>query len=263
MAALPPCGVLRIVTAVVVEALLSSAAVPPIRLAPRMVAAAPTTDPVDALHRTGEALYDAGDYAGARVAWTEAYERVEPNEQTWPYRATLLSLLVNATLAEFSAGGERSTVREIANLLDEALEADLDEESRTSLETERDRLEPYLDPVPPPVLVSTEDDAPFEPGPTESAPERRLSNTAWIAGGGAILAAGTATVIVGALFEPRAVAQVRDAGDSTDVPPGSTFIADEQRKGTAWIATGSVIAAVGMSALVFGIVRLARDRKRD
>ncbi|MEM6291675.1 MAG: hypothetical protein AAGA54_10435 [Myxococcota bacterium] len=253
---------LRLVAVVVVEALVGNAAVPPVPLTPRMVAAAPTIDPVDALHRTGEALFDAGDNAGARVAWTEAYERVEPSEETWPYRATLLSLLVNATLAEFSAGGDRSTVREIAELIDHALEADLDEESRASLEAERARLEPYLDPVPPPVLVDTEE-APADPDAAEAGPERRLSNTAWIAGGGSILAAGTAVVVVGALFEPRASAQVRDAGDSTTVPPGSTFIAQEQRKGTAWIATGSVIAAVGMSALVFGIVRLARDRKRD
>jgi hypothetical protein len=77
-----------------------------------------------------------------------------------------------------------------------------------------------------------------------------------------LLGGGVVALIVGSRFGPRATDQVMNAGDSTSVSPGSTFISDERRKGTAWMVTGGAVAALGVTALVIGIVRLARDRKR-
>ncbi len=220
---------------------------------------------MDALHRSGEELFDAGDYAGARVAWTEAYDRIETEESTWPYRATLLSLIVTATLSEFSGGGDRASVREAAELVDDALASELDDEIRMSLQQERERLSPYLDPVPSPAETQPPDDlGPPEDLSTDAGQknDRLIPNPVWIGSGGALIAGGLTALIVGSRFGPRATDQVMDVGDSTSMPPGSTFISDERRKGTGWMVTGGVIAAAGVAALVVGIVRLTRDRKR-
>lgn len=257
---------LRIISAVVVEGLIATTATPPARPgAPPPAWVSAPAEPIDALHQSGEELFDAGDYAGARVAWTEAYDRVEADESTWPYRTTLLSLIVTATLSEFSGGGERASIRDAADLVDAALASDLDDEIREILEEERARLSPYLDPVPSPAET---------PAPTDEGPQKDLAadtgprgdykipTPIWIGSGGVLLAGGIAALIVGSRFGPRATDLVRDAGDSTTMAPGSTFINDEQRKGTAWMVSGGAVAAVGVTALVIGIVRLARDRKK-
>ena len=256
---------LRIFSAVLVEGLISSTAMPPARPdIPSAVHISAPAEPVDALHQTGEELFDAGDYAGARVTWTQAYERVPPEEGTWPYRTTLVSLIVTATLSEFSAGGDRAAVREAAELVDAALALEIDDEIREALEAERERLSPYLDPVPSPAEIALPaDEGPQKDLPPATSPkERVIPNPVWLASGGVLLGGGIAALIAGSRFGPRATEQVMDAGDPTSMPPGSNFIDDERRKGTAWMATGGAIAAVGVAALVVGIVRLARDRKR-
>ena len=257
---------LRIISAVVVEGLLSTTVMPPARLSPATaVSLSAPADPVEALHRSGEELFDAGDYAGARVAWTQAYERVTPDENTWPYRTTLLSLIVTTTLSEFSGGGDRASIREAADLVDAALASELDDEIRMILEDERERLSPYLDPVPspaeapPPVDDGPQGDLPEDTGPKG---DYLIPSPVWVGSGGVLLAGGLAGLIVGSRFGPRATDQVMSAGDSTSVAPGSTFISDERRKGTGWMVAGGAVAAVGVTALVIGIVRLARDRKR-
>lgn len=256
---------LRIFSAVLVEGLISATAMPPARpdIVPTVHVSAPA-EPVDALHRTGEELFDAGDYAGARVTWTEAYERIEPEESTWPYRTTLLSLIVTATLSEFSGGGDRASVREAADLVDAALASEIDDEIREALEGERERLTPYLDPVPSPAEIPLPvDEGPQKDlGPDTSPKERVIPNPVWFGSGGVLFGGGIAALIVGSRFGPRATDQVTSAGDPTSVPPGSDFIDAERRKGTAWMATGGALAAVGVAALVVGIVRVVRDRKR-
>ena len=255
---------LRVISAVVVESLVSATAVPPApaEALPAAHLAAPA-DPVDALHQTGEQLFDAGDYAGARVAWTEAYERVEADGDTWPYRATLLSLIVTATLSEFSESGDRAAVRAAAELVDAALAVDLDEELRASLQEERERLSPYLDPVPSPDETQPRQDVGLTDARSQDSSTRSdlVPAPIWAGAGGVLLAGGVAAVIVGSRFGPRATEQVISAGDSTSMAPGSTFIGDERRKGTGWMVSGGVIAAVGVAALVIGIVRLARERR--
>ncbi|MBV1860400.1 MAG: hypothetical protein KUG77_18450, partial [Nannocystaceae bacterium] len=89
-----------------------------------------------------------------------------------------------------------------------------------------------------------------------------IANPVWMGSGGALLAAGVTALLVGSRFGPRATNEVMRAGDSTTIAPGSVFISEERRKGTAWMVTGGAIAAVGVTALVIGIVRLARGRKR-
>lgn len=252
---------LRAVSLVLVEAMLSSATVPPAQLG-QIIAARPA-DPVQALHREGEELYDAGDYGGARKAWVEAYAQVEPTAERWPYRTTLLSLIVTTTLAEFSAGGDREHVRNVATLLDVALEADLDDELRELVWDERERLDPYLDPEPPPPSeFSMTGIEPIDEPPPGDKRKPSIPNVVWLGGGGALLAGGVVGLIVGSRFTPRAEQMVADSGMPADVPPSSSFLDDERRKGNAWMITGGVVAAAGTAALVFGIVQLLRDRKR-
>ncbi len=252
---------LRAVSIVLVEAMLSSTTVQPAQLG-RIVAARPTdADPVQALHREGEELYEAGDYGGAREAWVGAYAQVEPTPKGWPYRATVLSLIVTTTLAEFSAGGDREHVRDVAALLDEALEAELEDELRELVEAERERLDPYLDPEPPaPSVVEIPDVQPVDHPPPSEERKRTIPNAVWLGGGGALLAGGIAGIIIGSRFTPRAEQMVLDSGMPADQPPSSTFLDDERSKGSAWMIAGGVVAAAGTAALIVGIVRLVRDR---
>ena len=248
----------RAVSLVLVEAMVSSTTVQPAHLG-RIVAARPA-DPVQTLHREGEELYDSGDYGGAREAWVGAYAQVEPTAERWPYRTTLLSLIVTTTLAEFSASGDREHVRDVATLLDEALEADLDDELRELVEAERERLDPYLDPEPPPPSEAAPDDVQPVDQPPPAAPKRTIPNAVWLGGGGALLAGGVAGIIIGSRFTPRAEQMVIDSGMPADQPPSSTFLDEERSKGNAWMIAGGAVAAVGTAALVLGIVRLIRDR---
>ncbi|MCR9164925.1 MAG: hypothetical protein ACE37F_30720 [Nannocystaceae bacterium] len=250
---------LRAVSLVLVETMVSSTTIQPAQRSP-IIAARPADD-VQTLHRKGEELYDSGDYGGAREAWVGAYAQVEPTPEQWPYRTTLLSLIVTTTLAEFSAGGDRERVREVATLLDEALEAELEEELHALLQGERDRLDPYLDPEPPPpTAVEAPQDVEPVTSPRKEPPERTIPNPVWIAGGGALLAGGLAGIIIGSRFTPRAEQMVIDSGMPANEPPSSTFLDEERSKGNAWMITGSVLAAAGTAALVVGIVRLVRDR---
>ncbi len=220
-------------------------------------------DSVAALHREGEASFESGNYAGARDAWVDAYDRVEPNEETWPYRATLLSLIVTAALAEFSQGGDRARIAEVGELVATARgELTLDPDVRDALDAEWVRIEPYLDPTPPPPESSEppEELSPTEEGPLDS-PKRLVPPQAWIGGGAALLVGGVIAAVVGSRFRPRAVQQVRDAGDSTTESPGKDFIDRERAKGTGWIAAGSAIAVVGTAAIVTGVVFLIRERR--
>ncbi len=250
---------LRAVSLVLVEAMVSSTTVQPAQLG-RIVASRPT-DPVQTLHREGEELYDSGDYGGAREAWVGAYAQVEPTPERWPYRTTLLSLIVTTTLAEFSAGGDREHVRDVATLLDEALGADLDDGLRELVEGERERLEPYLDPEPPaPSELEVADVQPVDEPPPSGKRKRTIPNAVWLGGGGALLAGGVAGIIIGSRFTPRAEQMVLDSGMPADQPPSSTFLDDERSKGNAWMIAGGVVAAAGTAALIVGIVRLVRDR---
>lgn len=248
---------LRILSLVAAEALTSSAVMPPAELPP-IVAMAPS---VESLHRSGEERFESGDYTGAREAWVDAYRQVDPSEDTWPYRTTLLSLIVTATLSEFEGEGDREPVQTVAAILDEALDAQLDPELRDILTSERERLDPYLAPPPAPQEVEPPED--LQPVEVEEDTARKpfVPDAVWIGGGATLLAGGLAAVIAGSRFEPRAVSTVKDAGDSTAEPPGSLFIDEERKKGTGWMAAGGVIAAVGTTALVIGIVRLVRQRR--
>ncbi len=223
-------------------------------------------DSVAALHREGEAAFEFGDYAGARDAWVDAYTRIEPNEDTWPYRATLLSLIVTAALAEFSQSGERSRLTEVGDMLARArAEPTLDDDVRAALDAEWERIEPYLDPTPPPTAVADEPSeapAPVEQGPVDQPRHRLGPPQAWIGGGAAVFVGGVVAAVVGSRFEPRAAQQVRDAGDSTSESPGKAFIDRERSKGTGWIAAGSAVAVVGTAAIVTGVVLLLRERRR-
>ena len=212
---------------------------------------------IESLHRQGEERFDAGDYGGARESWTGAYDQVEPGEETWPYRATLLSLIVTTSVSEFSSEGDRDTLRQVATMVDDALEADLDPEIRTILEEERERLTPYLDPPPSPREAEPELPAPA-PQPEPRKP--LVPTPVWIGGGATLLAGGLAAVIAGSRFRPRAIDLVESAGDSRSASPGREFIADEQAKGTGWMVAGGLIATAGATALVIGLLRLTRAR---
>ncbi len=239
-------------------------------------------DSVAALHREGEVMYAAQDYAGARNAWVDAYERIESTPETWPYRATLLSLVVTAALAEFAGNGRNDRIAEVVSLVEAARATpDLDPEVAGLLDQEWARLEPHIppeepDPVPVPVPVPEPDPEPEPepepplpapvlveppPEPEPAPPPRGGPPAAWIGGGAVVMAGGIAAIIVGTQFEPRAIDLVTGTNDSTSMPPGSTFIERERDKGRGWIIGGSVATALGTAALVTGIVLLVRRRR--
>jgi len=233
-------------------------------------------DSIAALHREGEAMFAAADYAGARNAWVDAYERIERTEQTWPYRATLLSLVVTAALAEYEVEARDDRMREVVALVQVARSTpELDPEVAAMLDTEWERLEPYAEPpsepeVPeatPAPAPATATPRPVPPPDSQSPPfeppraNRAGPPAAWIGAGTTILVGGIAALVVGTRFEPRARALVQGTNDSTTMSPGAEFIAAERDKGRGWVVGGSVAATVGAAALITGIALLVRSRR--
>lgn len=219
---------------------------------------------IAALHREGEQRYAVDDYAGARKAWLDAYERVPAGPETDPYRVTLLSLITNATVADYAVTGVQQPVQHTEQLLVSALGPQSDPELRALVEQQLDRVRPLLEakqsvqpePEPPRGPVLPEPD----PSPPEDDPRPALhpASTPLLAVGAATVAGGLAMLGAGLAFGPRAEQQV-PAGDDSD--EGQAFIAQERRKGYAWIGAGAGTAVVGVALIVSGAVLRARSRR--
>ncbi len=215
---------------------------------------------IAALHRQGEHRYADDDYTGAREAWLDAYERVMVGPETNPYRVTLLSLITNATLADYAITGAQQPLRRTEQLLVGALELETDPALRALLEEQLDQLRPFLkteQPSAPPA-----DPVVLEPAhpPSEDAPASVLhpASTPLLIVGSVTMAGGLAMIGAGAAFGWRAQGQVPDDDDSRT---GRDFIADERRKGYVWIGAGAGTAALGVALVVSGAVLRARSRR--
>ncbi len=216
---------------------------------------------VAALHRVGEQRYAADDYAGARMAWLDAYGRVPPGPETDPYRVTLLSLITNATLAEYAVSGVPEPLHRTEQLLVGALGPESDPALRTLVDQQLDRLQLLLKaeaepaPAPSPVLPLPEPPPPEdEPSPLHPA------STPLLAIGAVTAAGGLAMLGAGLAFGQRAERQVPEDDDSQ---AGRDFIADERRKGYAWIGAGAGTAVIGVALVVSGAVLRARSRRPE
>lgn len=222
---------------------------------------------VAALHREGEQRYANDDYAGAREAWLDAYERVPVSPETDPYRVTLLSLVTNATLADYAVTGAREPLQQTQELLVGALESEPDPALRTLVEQQLDRLRPLLraEPSPEPEPEPAPEPSPSgpvmpEPSPPvdELPPALHPASTPLIVVGSVTLAGGLAMLGAGSAFGPRAQRQVPEGDDSQ---AGQEFIADERRKGYAWMGAGAGTAVIGIAMVVSGAVLRARSRR--
>jgi|GEM_PF-1711601 len=241
------------------------------------VYASPSADPVDveseisSLHRQGDMRFEAGDYAAARKMWLDAYSRVPATTERWPYRVTLLSLVVEAAVADFARGADPATLERVDQVLERALAADdLPEPMRHALEIELRRLRALerVEPseVPEPIATVVVDPTPATTGSVELDEgtlrvDDRPLGVGLLAGGAIGTAAGVTAVAIGAVFRPRAERQIRDAGDPLDHPNAQAFIDDEVRKGRVWIGVGVAAAVVGVASMVGGAVVLARGRR--
>lgn len=219
---------------------------------------------IAALHREGEQRYAEDDYAGAREAWLDAYVRVPAGPETNPYRVTLLSLIANATLADYAVTGAQAPLRHTEQLLVGALEPESDPVLRAFLEQQLARLRPLLKaepssepepelapaPVPEPAPMVLEDDDP--------PPVLHPASTPLLIVGAVTVAGGLAMIGAGSAFGPRAEGQVPADDDSQE---GRDFIVDERGKGYAWIGAGAGTAVIGVALVVSGAVLRARSRR--
>ncbi len=232
-----------------------------------------TDDAIGALHREGDAAFARDDFPAAQRAWTDAYRRI-PDDKRWNYRATLLALITNVALADFSVRAEQQPVRDAAALLDAVLLGSaLPSDLRPTLESERARLGAVLDPVrdeperpadvepvPPPPRIPLE--GRLELGRGSVRPQGLHPSTPWFIAGGVATAGGLAALVAGLTFSPRARRQVTDAGFSTTEDPGVGFVDEERQKGLTWVGVGTAVAVAGVAGLVNGAVSRSRSRSR-
>lgn len=268
-----------------------------IALSPGVLFAAPEAEPTPeeqaaALYYEGTTLYAASDYDGAIAKFTQALLVSSETDMSAEIRGALLQ---NLALAHAKAYGIKRDITHLRTAIDlydrflaEADDAGYPDADVEDVEARRGALVELLaqaeaeaerDPDP--------DDGP-EPGPEvdgedagdeqadgdpededstgtplgRDEPTRRDKPSKGALGlmaTGAVAVAGGAVAIgIGPLFRARAQDQV----DAVDDPPEreADFVDAEARKGTAWIISGSVVAAAGVGMLIAGIVMHERGR---
>ena len=220
------------------------------------------------LHRQGDALFEQDDYAGAREAWSGALRLADEGDAGVAYRVSLVSLIVSATLGEFAVSGDAALLDDALRLVDATREDPaLDAALVDTLEHARSRLEPLLDRVPEPQVVPPASAPTLAPAPDgvvaldEGQVVTRGPDLAvpMMIGGSVATVFGAAAIIAGSTFKPRAIRMVEGEGQRAE--DALEFVNPEIRKGQGWIATGAVVTALGLGALVTGVVLHRRSRR--
>ena len=261
----------------------SSVAARPSVLLFGQASAAPSAAPSEAalrLHRDGDRAYEEKDFARARDAWIGAYNALAPEASLVSYRATLLTLINDATLRANEHDAAAGPLRVVIPLYETFLERYLpgDSNSRPQIEEELRQLRSRLPaapsvqppaPNPVPLLVPAPAPAPA-PDAGPAVPDRPASPGArpssrvavpLLATGSVVLAGGIAALVAGARFRPRAEEQV----DTHDDPVAreDAFVTAEAKKGALWMTGGAVAAAAGLSLIIAGAVLHGRNKRRE
>lgn len=227
-----------------------------------------------ALHRDGDLAYENNDFPRARDAWIGAYNALPRDALLVSYRATLLTLISDATLRAHEQDAAPEPLRAVILMYEDFLERILPSDSsrRAQLEEElrqvRARVpaaavvkEPLTDPQPPTVPLSPAS----KPATTSTMiPDRGQRSSrapvALLAAGSVVLVGGIAALVAGGLFKPRAEDQVSAFDDP--VERKDAFVAAEAKKGALWMGGGGVLAATGLSLIIAGAVLHGRAKRR-
>jgi tetratricopeptide (TPR) repeat protein len=226
------------------------------------------------LFDVGTGRYDAADYEGAIEAFTEALTELRgKGVDDFRIRGLLMFNIGRTHMRAFEIDEKIEHLKQAKSIFSRFIEeaeqhgdqvdaGDIEEAKAELIEIDR--------------LLGGEADEP-EPGPVDDSRERdapdparlRTSGIGLTAAGVAVLAGGIGMLAWGSAFGRKAEAKVAPL-DDLGLPPESpafseadVFVAAERRKGTAWMASGGVAAAVGVVGLALGIRQLVRARRAN
>jgi tetratricopeptide (TPR) repeat protein len=246
-----------------------------ISLAAPAESAAPEADLTEArrLFDEGLARYEAADYEGAIEVFTLALGEVRgQGVNDFAVRGLLLFNIGRAHMRAHEIDHDVEHLRQAQTIFErfvedaeshpgEIDEADISEAREQLAELERmlataEQSEPEPKPNP------NRDDK-----PTGDPKQLRARGIGLTAAGAALLGGGVGMLAWGAGFGPSAEAKVAEL-DGLGLPPdspafadGDQFIAEERRKGAAWMAAGGVTAALGVAGVAIGIQQLVKAKR--
>jgi hypothetical protein len=223
----------------------------------------------------GLARYDAADYEGAIEVFTLALSEVRgQGVSDFRVRGLLLFNIGRAHVRAHGIDHDVEHLRQAQSILRSFLEEANSEEFAGTIDAdtlaeaeqqlaEIDRAlaepEPEAEPGPGPKPIETDSD-PSSP----QAKRHRAIGIGLTASGVAVLGAGVGMLVTGTLFVPKAQARI-DAYEPTPsiLSQGEVFLAQERRKGTAWMAGGAVAATLGVIGVAVGIQQLIKSSRAN
>ncbi len=237
----------------------------------------PDLSEAERLFNEGQARYDAADYDGAIEIFTLTLSEVR-DQGVVDFRVLgpLLFNIGRAHTRAYEIDRKIEHLRQAKAIFSRFIEGgesfpdEVDAEDLAEARTQLDELGKQLD------ELEAEEDTPVEPMPTpatgEAGHERqatraRRAGAGLTASGIALIGGGIGMLVWGLGYGPAAEAKVAEL-DALGLPAdhpvfdeGADYIAAERRKGTAWIAAGSIGAAVGLTALAVGVSQLVKAKR--
>ena len=245
-------------------------------LAPAQDVAPESADLTEArrLFDEGTTRYEAADYEGAIEVFTLALGEVRgQGVDDFAVRGLLLFNIGRAHMRAYEIDKDIEHLRQAQSIFarfveeaeaypDEIDEADVNE-ARVQLD-EIDRM-----------LVAAErsgpgpssDGASTRDQPSADAAKLRARGIGLTVAGAALLGGGVGMLVWGTGYGPAAQAKVAELdqydlpADTTAYADGEAFIAEERRKGAAWMAAGGVTAALGVVGVALGVQQLVKAKK--
>lgn len=243
--------------------------------APASDAAAETADLTHArrLFDEGIARYDAADYEGAIEVFTLALGEVRgQGVDNFSVRGLLLFNIGRAHMRAHDIDKDVEHLRQAQVIFErfvEEAEANPDEIDEADVNEARAQLDELAR-----MLAAAErSDPEDEPTPAQrdkpsaDATKLRARGIGLTVAGAALLGGGVGMLVWGTGYGPAAEAQVAELdtlglpADSPAYADADTFIADERRKGAAWMAAGGVTAALGVVGVAIGVQQLVKAKK--
>lgn len=224
----------------------------------------------------GTARYDAADYEGAIEVFTLALGEVRgQGVDDFTVRGLLLFNIGRAHMRAYEIDKDIEHLRQAKTIFERFIEeaeahpGEIDDADVDEARAQVDELERML------VAAEQSGDRPRDkPAPDDKQDEPpgdpaklRARGIGLTAAGVALLGGGVGMLVWGTGFGPAAEARVAEL-DDLELPEGTTayadgdaFIAEERRKGSAWMAAGGVTAALGVVGVALGVQQLVKSKR--
>lgn len=233
--------------------------------------AAPTADLSEAqrLFDQGLARYESADYEGAIEVFTLALSEVRgQGVDDFHVRGLLLFNIGRAHVRAHEIDRDIEHLRQAQKILGSFLEqanskefaGTIDDETLQEAEEQLAEIDRAL------TETSVDDD---EPQPSSEMSPRAKRHRAMGIGltvsGVAVLGAGIGLLVWGTSYGPDAQTQVDSFASEPTLLPNEVddFLASERRKGAAWMASGAVVATLGVVGVAIGIQQLIKAKRAN